>query len=461
MKRIYIGSALCVFLAATLPLNAAPLSWQTNGAVRSAVLNVAASGKAGFTLMTGATTGIAFTNQLPQWRHLTNQVLLNGGGVAFGDVDADGWCDVFLCNLTGASALYRNLGGWKFTNVAASAGVACDGLTASGVALVDFDGDGDLDLIVNTVGHGTRVFSNDGRGRFTEVARLNGTKAGMSLALGDLDGDGFLDLYVANYRTMALMDMPNTIFNFATRNGQRVIARVNGKPVTDPEFANRYRLNARGGIEENGEADEVYRNVGGKNFAPLAFTDGTFLDEAGRALAEPPFDWGLSVMMRDLNQDGLPDIWVISRKSCVARERERRNAGNERILDAFEAEDAGLLIQLHALALKERCGTVLAVHPAEPNLMNQRGPKIRRQRSGHVEGGSPQLRRAERRPRTLTLFSAVMVAVAREQMVAGRHLLIQSQRDLIGVEGRNRRRSVRVARCVRQRDVLIEEQRLR
>lgn len=282
----------------------------TNSGARLIALSLPASGKTGFTAMPPTATGVVFSNQLPQWRHLTNQVLMNGGGVAFGDVDADGRCDVFLCNLTGASALYRNLGGWKFTNVAATAGVACDGLTAAGAAFADMDGDGDLDLVVNTVGHGTRVFSNGGRGQFAEIARLNGAKAGMSLAIGDLDGDRFPDLYVANYRTMALMDMPNTTFHFATRNGQKVVSRVNGRPATDPEFANRYRVNARGGIEENGEVDEVYRNVGGKSFAPLSFTDGTFLDEDGRPLAEPPYDWGLSVMMRDFNQDGLPDLWV-------------------------------------------------------------------------------------------------------------------------------------------------------
>ena len=114
---------LCWLITTTLSLRAAPLNWQTNGAARSAALPIPASGKAGFTSMTEAATGVAFTNQLPQWRHLTNQVLMNGGGVAFGDVDADGWCDVFLCNLTGASALYRNLGGWRFTNVAATTGV--------------------------------------------------------------------------------------------------------------------------------------------------------------------------------------------------------------------------------------------------------------------------------------------------------------------------------------------------
>ena len=303
----FLGCALLVFGQS---LAASPFQWQTNSGVRHAALTVPAGAKAGFTLMPPAATGVSFTNLLPQWRHLTNQVLLNGSGVAAGDVDGDGLCDVYFCGLTRPNALYRNLGNWKFADVAAEAGVACEGLTSSGAAMVDFDGDGDLDLVVNTVGHGTRVFANDGKGRFTEVARLNSTKAGMSLALGDLDGDGFLDLYVANYRTMALMDMPNAMFNFAMRNGQRVIARVNGRPATDPEIANRYRLNARGGIEENGEVDEVYRNVGGRSFAPLSFIDGTFLDEAGVPLATPPFDWGLSVMMRDLNQDGLPDIWV-------------------------------------------------------------------------------------------------------------------------------------------------------
>lgn len=287
-----------------------PLSWQTMSDGRSAALNVAAGSSAGFTMMSPAVTGVAFTNLLPQWRHLTNQVLLNGSGVAAGDVDGDGWCDVYLCSLTRPNALFRNLGGWKFRDMAGEAGVACDGLTSTGAVLVDLDGDGDLDLVVNTVGHGTRVFQNDGKGHFTEFAVLNRDNAGMSIAAGDLDGDGFLDLYLANYRKRALMDMPNTIFNFEMVNGVRVISKVNGRPASDPEFANRYRINARGGIEENGQADEIYRNVGGRSFEPTPFTGGQFLDEAARPLEAPPFDWGLSVMIRDLNQDGLPDIWV-------------------------------------------------------------------------------------------------------------------------------------------------------
>jgi hypothetical protein len=302
---------LIILLLAALNGNAsAPLLWQTMSDGRSVALSVTGSSSAGFTPMSSSVTGITFTNLLPQWRHLTNQVLLNGSGVTAGDVDGDGWCDVYLCSLTRPNALFRNLGGWKFRDVAGEAGVACAGLTSTGAVLADLDGDGDLDLVVNTVGHGTRAFQNDGKGRFAEFAVLNHDKAGMSVAAGDLDGDGFLDLYLANYRKQALMDMPNTAFNFATVNGRRVISKVNGRPASDPEFANRYHLSARGGIEENGQADEIYRNVGGRSFEAMPFTGRRFLNEAGRPLEAPPFDWGLSVMIRDLNQDGLPDIWV-------------------------------------------------------------------------------------------------------------------------------------------------------
>jgi hypothetical protein len=120
---------------------------------------------------------------------------------------------------------------------------------------------------------------------------------------------GFRSLH-RHYRTSALMDMPNTRFNLQTINGRREVMRVNGRPVTDPEFANRFRVNDRGGIEEMGEPDALYRNLGGTNFVPVSFTDGTFLDEEGKPFTVPPLDWGLSVMIRDLNQDGLPDIYV-------------------------------------------------------------------------------------------------------------------------------------------------------
>lgn len=70
----------------------------------------AAQAKSGFVSVPGAETGIAFTNSLSIDRYTTNQIYLNGSGVAAADVDRDGRCDLFFAGLAGQSRLYRNLG---------------------------------------------------------------------------------------------------------------------------------------------------------------------------------------------------------------------------------------------------------------------------------------------------------------------------------------------------------------
>jgi hypothetical protein len=59
-----------------------------------------------------------------------------------------------------------------------------------------------------------------------------------------------------------------------------------------------------------GQPDILYRNDGHGHFAPVSWTNGVFVDEEGRTLAAAPKDWGLSVMFRDINEDGAPDIYV-------------------------------------------------------------------------------------------------------------------------------------------------------
>src|SRR5439155_8396731 len=177
--------------------------WQDGSGFRSAPLVVPSRGQPGFVPLPSAATGILFTNRLAVERYLTNQIYLNGSGVAAGDVDGDGLVDLYFCGLDNDNVLYRNLGHWKFEDITAKAGVACPGLDATGATFADIDGDGDLDLIINSVGGGTHVFFNDGKGHFTESSKtgvLNAQRAGMSLAMADIDGDGALDLYIANYR---------------------------------------------------------------------------------------------------------------------------------------------------------------------------------------------------------------------------------------------------------------------
>src|SRR5919108_3966196 len=299
---------------------------------QSRELALARSTGVGFTLLAPESTGVQFTNWISAQRHLTNQILLNGSGAALGDADGDGLCDVYLCRLEGANALYRNLGDWKFQDVTEAAGVGCADVHATGAAFADLDGDGDLDLVVNTVGGGTHVFFNHGKGRFELRARLNGDKGGTSLAFADVDGDGFLDFYVANYRTSGLMDMPNARATFKQVEGRVIVETVDGRPTTEPELKDRFVIGPRG-IEEQGEADALFRNQRGTNFTPVPFTGGAFLDEEGRALGAPPLDWGLAAMFRDINGDTLPDLYVCNDFQSEDRFWINQGAGRFRLID--------------------------------------------------------------------------------------------------------------------------------
>ena len=310
-----------LFLATVLTTSAA-LDWRQGAGFRYAEIDLPSAGKTGFTLQTPEQTGLFFTNTLPAERHLTNQILLNGSGVAAGDVDGDGLVDLFFCGLGGGSRLYRNLGHWQFKDITAEAGVACPNLDATGALLADINGDGALDLIVNSIGGGVHIFFNDGKGHFTESDQnpgLNAGRGGSSLALADFDGDGTLDLYIGNYRKVTIRDQPNTKFAFKMVNGKPVMSSINGQPLTDPDLTNRFditfQLGARGGTMthvEMGEPDLLCRNDGHGRFTPVSWTDGTFLDEDGRPLEHAPFDWTLSVMFRDLNGDGFPDLYTCS-----------------------------------------------------------------------------------------------------------------------------------------------------
>lgn len=279
---------------------AAEPAWASGDGWRSTALAVPAAGRSGFTLLPADVTGVQFTNVLSADAAAENQIRLNGSGVALGDVDGDGWCDLFVCALERHVALFRNLGGWRFTNVTAAAGLDFPGNYSTGATFADVDGDGDLDLLVNGIGTGTRLFFNDGRGHFTEAtdAGLIHRHGATTCALADIDGDGFLDLYVANYRT-------NTV-----RSTGFALLNVGGRRMIPPAERGHLEMTPSGRVLENGEPHFLYRNDGRGHFRVVRWNDGTFLDEDGRPLPAAPLDWGLTAAFRDLNGDGLPDLYV-------------------------------------------------------------------------------------------------------------------------------------------------------
>ncbi len=290
----------------TLEAIAAP-AWETGPGFRSAPLGFPTNTPPGFVLLPPAATGVTFVNALSDEAEAANRLLEIGSGVTLGDVDGDGRVDVYLCGLEAPNALYRNLGNWRFEDITARAGVACPGQFSTGCVLVDLDGDLDLDLLVNSLGGGTRLFRNDGRGVFSED-RDSGLFAALgatSMALADLEGDGDLDLYVTNYRTDTFLDHPET-------RSPQLRRQPDGSTSVEPKerFVVLPVPSGPPLVIERGEPDVAYINRGGGRFVPVPWNLGVFRGPQGGRLPSTPTDWGLAVLFRDLNNDRLPDLYV-------------------------------------------------------------------------------------------------------------------------------------------------------
>ncbi len=307
-----LSRSLLISLSVLLAVISAAMSVDA-ASVQSRPLIVPKGHAPGFTALNDQGSLTTFGNEIGVPLYRTNQILLNGSGVSIGDVNNDGRSDIVATSIGGPNALLVNQGNWAFENRALDAGISLDGSYCTGSVLADLDGDGDLDLLVASIRGGTFIFQNDGLGRFTDMTSSSGVLAGlggMSIAVADYDLDGDLDFYVSHYRASALMDVPNARMNLGVKGGKKVITDFNGRPVTEPDLVNRFYVDERGGIGEYGEEDHFYRNLGNWRFERLSFIDGTFIDENGQSLTQAPFDWGLAVAFRDINQDGLPDLYV-------------------------------------------------------------------------------------------------------------------------------------------------------
>ena len=128
--------------------------------------------------------------------------------IAWGDVDGDGdvdyfgklWGEGYVVQLNDGSGQFSE--GWQMVDAQSTLG---------GIALADFDGDGDLDaLLLNgfrDIGaFPSRLLLNDGKGQFTDSGQTLNKTQGADLAVGDLDLDGDPDAFIAN------MDLPNEIW---------------------------------------------------------------------------------------------------------------------------------------------------------------------------------------------------------------------------------------------------------
>lgn len=124
-------------------------------------------------------------------------------GLKVGDFNGDGHLDIFNAAFGSSNHLWMNDGTGHFVDRIEDAGLGSLGIATMAVNVADFDGDGDLDILQGRVNFGYSLYENDGNGLFTDVSRESGVDSfhGVShaIAVGDVDGDGDLDVYLNSW----------------------------------------------------------------------------------------------------------------------------------------------------------------------------------------------------------------------------------------------------------------------
>ena len=125
----------------------------------------------------------------------------HGTGLCAADVDGDGREDVYFVSQRGSSELWLNAGNGTFHDGTDAAGLRMTDAIAVACSFADIDNDGKPDLFVSTVRHGNRLYHNIGGGKFTDITASAGVGYSGHSSGGvffDYDRDGLVDLFVAN-----------------------------------------------------------------------------------------------------------------------------------------------------------------------------------------------------------------------------------------------------------------------
>lgn len=264
----------------------------------------------------------------------------HGTGIAIADVDGDGRADIYFVNQVGGNQLWRNLGGGRFEDITASAGVAVAGKVGVSASFADIDNDGDADLYVTTVRAGNVLFENDGHGRFRDISAASGLGySGHSSAavFFDYDRDGRLDLFLVNVGRYTT----NTIGGDADKYYVAFEDAFSGH--LKPERAERSILYRNGGrnrfvnvsqqvglrdlswsgdasaidVNEDGWLDLYVLNMLGENHYYENVGGTRFVDKSRRVF--PRTSWGaMGIKVFDFNNDGRQDIFITDMHSDMS-----------------------------------------------------------------------------------------------------------------------------------------------
>ncbi len=303
-------------------------------------------------------TGIQFTYRNDEEQGQFAIIESMGGGVAVFDFDEDGLLDILVPGggryqagqVVGLpSALYRNLGSWRFTDVTQPALIGRSQHYSHGAAVGDVNEDGFPDVLVTGYG-GVMLYVNQGDGCFEDAtpgSGLTDKSWSTSAAWGDLNGDSVLDVYLAHYVNWSPENNP--VCEGPPGHPRDVCPPRQFDPLPDSVYFGNGDGTFREGTADAGLRNDgkgigvvladldqdldldvyvandtvpnfLYRNDGHGHFEDVSLVSGTSVSDRGTP------DGSMGTDVGDFNLDGLPDIWVAN------YERENfalyRNLGN-------------------------------------------------------------------------------------------------------------------------------------
>jgi hypothetical protein len=272
------------------------------------------------------------------------------GGVGVLDYDNDGDLDVFFTNgadirtlkKTGpeySNRLFANDGKGRFTDVTEKAGLAGTGFD-NGVAIGDYDNDGDKDIFVGGLNRST-LFRNNGDGTFTDVTIEAGlgerdAEFGPIWSVGgawvDVDNDGWLDLFQANYLSWDVETEPNCEYRgrreychpkFYEKLPNQLFLNKGDGTFEDISAASGIRAHPGKSMgvgvadyDQDGLMDvfvtndklynSFFRNLGDRTFEEVAFEVNVALRDNAQSIS------GMGLDFRDIDNDSFPDIFYVA-----------------------------------------------------------------------------------------------------------------------------------------------------
>ena len=243
-----------------------------------------------FTSKKPSETGLFFQNKLDEradFNILNYLYYYNGGGVGIGDINNDGFQDIYFTSNLESNKLYMNLGGLRFKDITAETGVTGKADWTTGVSIADVNADGWLDIYICVLGDFegkegiNELYINNGPSpatgqvTFTESAEeygLDVSSFSTQAAFFDYDNDGDLDMYLLNHAI-------HSTESYAPRS---VMMMQKASAAGDKLFRN--------------ELDK-----GRKRFVEVTPASG---------ILSTPIGFGLGIGCADINQDGWTDIYV-------------------------------------------------------------------------------------------------------------------------------------------------------